>query len=120
MPDRIEIKDLLVRTIVGINKDERESLQDVIINVTLDTDMTKPGRTDDISDAVNYRTLTKQIISLVESSRFYLIEKLAAEIARICLSDERVAHATVSVEKPGALRFARSAGVTIERSRDDA
>lgn len=119
MADRIVIKDLLVRGIVGINDDERINRQDVLINLTLETDMRAAARSDHIADAVNYRTLTKQVIDLVETSRFFLVEKMAEEIARICLADERVQRVCVQVEKPTALRFAGSVGVCIERSRED-
>ena len=118
MSDRILIKDLLLRTIVGINEEERRNRQDVLINITLHADTRPAGRSDDIDDAVNYRTITKRVIELVEGSQFYLVEKMAAEIATICLSDERVTRACVRVEKPGALRFARSVGIEIERGRD--
>jgi 2-amino-4-hydroxy-6-hydroxymethyldihydropteridine diphosphokinase len=74
---------------------------------------------DDIDDALNYRTLTKRVIEVVEGSRFFLVERLAAEVAALCLQDPRVECVRVSVEKPGALRFARSVGVQIERSRAD-
>ncbi len=117
MSDRIEIKDLLIRAIVGVNDDERENRQDVIVNFTLETDTRAAGRSDDVSDAVNYRTVTKQVIELVEGSQYFLIEKMADEIANLCLTDERVERVYVSVEKPGALRFARSVGVTIDRSK---
>jgi FolB domain-containing protein len=117
--DQINIKDLHLRTVIGINEEERRDRQDVFINIMMDVDMRRAGESDDIDDAVNYRTLTKRIIQLVEDSQFYLVEKMAAEIAAICLSDPRVDRARVRVEKPGALRFARSVGVTIERGRDD-
>jgi dihydroneopterin aldolase/2-amino-4-hydroxy-6-hydroxymethyldihydropteridine diphosphokinase len=119
MADRIEIKDLLLRTIIGINDEERRNKQDVLINITLFADTRAAGVSDDIADAVNYRTLTKRIIRLVEGSQFFLVEKMAAEIAAICLEDARVERAVVRVEKPGALRFARSVGVEIERRRAD-
>jgi FolB domain-containing protein len=118
--DQIHIKDLLLRTIIGINEEERRNRQDVLINIVMDVDMRPAGETDDIDDAVNYRTITKRIIQLVESSQFYLVEKLAAEIAIICLSDPQVERVRVTVEKPGALRFARSVGVTVERGQGDA
>lgn len=119
MTDQIHIKDLLLRTIIGINDEERRARQDVLINITLYVDVTKAGLSDNIADAVNYRTITKRIISLVETSRFYLVEKLAARIAEIGLEDVRVERAIVRVEKPGALRFARSVGVEVHRSRAD-
>ena len=117
--DQICIKDLHLRTIIGINEEERRNRQDVLINLLLDVDMHAAGESDDIDQVVNYRTITKRIIQLVETSRFYLVEKMAAEIAVICLEDPRVERARVTVEKPGALRFARSVGVTIERGRQD-
>jgi dihydroneopterin aldolase/D-erythro-7,8-dihydroneopterin triphosphate epimerase len=117
--DQIHIKDLHLRTIIGINEEERRDRQDVLINIVMDVDLRRAGESDDIEDAVNYRTITKRIIHLVENSGFFLVEKMAAEIAVICLSDPRVERARVTVEKPGALRFARSVGVTIERGRDD-
>jgi FolB domain-containing protein len=117
--DRIYIKDLLLRTIVGINDEERRNRQDVLINIVLYADTHAAGSSDDIEDAVNYRTITKRVIGLVEGSHFYLVEKMAAEIAAICLGDPRVERATVRVEKPGALRFARSVGVEIDRAHSD-
>ena len=120
MTDQIQVKDLRLRTIIGINEEERRDRQDVLINITLYADTRDAGKSDDIADAVNYRTITKEVIGLVEGSQFLLVEKLAAKIATICLEDPRVMRTRVSVEKPGALRFARSVGVTIERERDDA
>ena len=119
MPDSIEIHDLLLRTIVGINPDERVNRQDVIINVRLETDTRTAARSDNIDDAVNYRDITKNVIDLVEGSKFHLVERMAEEIAQLCLRDDRVTRAVVQIEKPAALRFARSVGVTIERARDD-
>ena len=116
--DRIEIKDLLLRGIIGVNEWEREAEQDILINITLTADLTHSGKTDSIDDTVNYRTLTKQIISHVEDSQRFTVEALAADIAGICLAQGGVSRARVRVEKPGALRFARSVGVEIERTAD--
>ena len=117
MTDQIQIKDLHLRTIIGINKEERRDRQDVLINIVLYADTQAAGASDDIDDAVNYRTITKGVIKLVEESKFYLVEKMAAEIAAICLEDPRVEEISVRVEKLGALRFARSVGVEIHRTR---
>jgi FolB domain-containing protein len=119
MTDTILIKDLLLRTIIGVNDDERDKVQDVLINVALQTDTRAAGASDRIEDAVNYRTVAKGIIGLVESSRYYLVEKMAEEIAKLCLAHPGVQAVRVRVEKPGALRFARSVGVEIERRRED-
>ncbi|MBT4866736.1 MAG: dihydroneopterin aldolase [Planctomycetaceae bacterium] len=119
MADQILVKDLFLRTIIGVNDDERSNRQDVLINLVLDVDTRAAGRSDDMNDTVNYRDIAKQVIELVEGSKFFLVEKLADEIARVCLSDQRVGQVQVSVEKPAALRFAKSVGVSIVRTRDD-
>jgi FolB domain-containing protein len=119
MADQIQIKDLQLRTIIGINEEERRDRQDVVTNIVLCADTRAAGASDNIDDAVNYRTITKRIIRLVEESQFCLVERLAAEIAAICIQDPRIESARVRVEKPGALRFARSVDVEIHRTRAD-
>lgn len=119
MQDRILIRDLLVRTIIGINDWERNNRQDVLINLTLDFDTRAAAASDDVDQTLNYRTLTKRILALAEESSFFLVEKLAHEIARIAIVEFGAARARVCVEKPGALRFARSVGIEIERSETD-
>ncbi|MDP6770103.1 MAG: dihydroneopterin aldolase, partial [Anaerolineales bacterium] len=104
--DRIKITGLHLRAIIGINPDERKNLQDVLINIVLYVDSRPAAESDDILDSANYRTITKEIIKLVESSKFYLIEKLASEIATICLKSQQVDTVSVNVQKPTALRFA--------------
>jgi len=117
--DRIIIRDLLVRGILGINDWEREQPQDILINLTLFADLRRAAFSDDIADTVNYRTVTKRILALVEASTRYTVEALAADIARLCLEEPGVERVRVRVEKPGALRFARSVGIEIERAHDD-
>mgnify|MGYP001293297789 CR=1 FL=1 len=116
--DKIFIRDLLVRCIVGIYPEERREKQDVIINITLYADLTKAGQSDDIEDTVNYKTIKKEVLAMVQSSEFLLLEKLATEITRIALQDSLVQRVDVSIDKPGALRFARSVAVELSRSRN--
>jgi len=115
--DKIFIKDLYLRCIIGINEFERREKQDVIINVILWTDLRKAGKTDRFEDTVDYKQIKKNIVDMVENSQFYLIEALAERIADICLENPEVKKVQVNVEKPGALRFARSVGVEIMRDR---
>ncbi len=117
--DCIEIRDLLVRAVIGVNDWERTGPQDVLINVTLFADLRPAGVSDDIQDTINYRTVTKRIIDHVEGSQRFTVEALAADIARICLQEPGVQRARVRIEKPGAVRFARSVGVEIERQAED-
>lgn len=122
--DRIHVRDLVVAGILGINPDERIHRQDILVNATLWVDTREAAASDDIEDAVNYRTITKQLISFIERGEPMLVERLVAELVEICLeADERVVAVEMTVEKPGALRHARSVGITIYRTRkgvDDA
>mgnify|MGYP001815079629 CR=1 FL=1 len=115
--DRIHIKDLVVPGIIGINPEERTTKQDVLVNATLWVDTSPAAATDDIVDAVNYRTITKRVIAHIEEGSPLLVERLVQEVADICLEDERVERVEVTVEKPGALRHARSVGISIIRER---
>ena len=117
--DLIEIKDLLVAGILGINPEERLKPQDILVNVRLWVDTRPAARSDSIDDAVNYRSISKAIIAHIEGGAPGLVERLTDELATLCLdSDPRIAEVEISVEKPGALRFARSVGVTVRRRRE--
>ena len=117
--DKVIIKDLLVRGIIGINDWERETLQEILINIEIDADLRKAGADDAIEHSVNYRTVSKKVIAHAESAARLTVEALAADIAGLVLEDPQAQRVLVRVEKPGAVRFAQSVGVEIERSRDD-
>lgn len=115
--DEVFIKDLLVRGVIGVNDDERRSPQDILINIVLFADIQHAGETDQVDESVNYRTIAKKVIAYTEKSQRYTVEALATDLAGLCLDEPNVQKVRVRVEKPGAVRFARSVGVEIERSR---
>ena len=115
--DRIFIRDLALRCIIGIYPEERREKQDVVINVEMHCDLRAAGRSDDLTDTVNYKSIKKAILMLVENSRFQLIESLAENVADIALADAKVEKVVVTIDKPGALRFAKSSAVEITRGR---
>lgn len=115
----IRVKNLRLRTIIGILDWERKKRQDVVVNLEIEFDGSPAAQSDEIQDSVDYKTITKQIIQLVESSRFHLLEKLCAAIVESIMEDERVCRARAEVDKPHALRFADSVSMeaSAERSR---
>lgn len=115
--DKIFIKDLTIRCIIGIKPEERVKKQDIKINVVLYCDLSKACTSDNIEDTIDYVTIKKNVLKMVEASSFNLVEALTQNIADICLEDERVEKVKVSIEKPGALRFAKSVGIEIVRER---
>ena len=116
--DKIYIRDLLLRCIIGLNEEERNNKQDVIINIVLFASLKKASQTDNISDSCNYKTIKKSIINLVENSSYLLIETMAGKIADLCLRDDKVKAVKITVDKPGALRFTKSVAVEIFRERE--
>ncbi len=117
MKDQIHIEGLLLRTTLGVDQEQRTGRQDIRVDLKLETQTDWPAISYKIEDAVNYHVIAKRVSRLVEQARFYLLEKMATEIAAICLENQRVEQVRVRVEKPAALRSARSVAVEIERTR---
>ncbi|MBC8503942.1 MAG: dihydroneopterin aldolase [Chloroflexi bacterium] len=116
--DKTIIKDLVVRGIIGIEDWEREKLQEILINIVLYSDQSAAAESDDIANCVNYKTVTKKVIAHTEGAKRFTVEALAADIAEISLEAPHVQKVRVRVEKPGAVRFSKSVGVEIERSKN--
>ncbi len=117
--DKIIIRDLLLRGIIGINPDERVKQQDILINMVIWADIRQAAASDAIEDAVDYKSITKRVIQHVEESSDFLVERLVTDLARLVITEFGVERVMVRVEKPTALRFATSVGIEIERTRAD-
>lgn len=116
--DRILIKDLRIPGIIGINPEERVNEQEILVNAVLWADTSPAAATDEIDDAVNYRTITKALIAHIRQGKPMLVERLVQELVDICFDMEpRIKRVEMTVEKPGALRYARSVGINITRER---
>ncbi len=115
--DKIFIKDLLIRGVIGISEKEREQPQDILVNIEISADISTAGRTDNVEDSVNYRTIAKKVLAHTETIKRFTVEALAEDIAKLCLEDKKVQSVLVRVEKPGAVRFSRSVGVEIIRKQ---
>ncbi|MCK7547791.1 dihydroneopterin triphosphate 2'-epimerase [Marinobacter koreensis] len=114
---RVRIKDLLLRAYIGIKEEEINNQQDVLINVELTYDASGAIHRNEIEAALNYRTITKQIIHHVDGNRFALLERLTHEVLSIVMEHEAVQWAQVEIDKPHALRYAESVSVCLEAHR---
>ncbi|MBK1886547.1 MULTISPECIES: dihydroneopterin triphosphate 2'-epimerase [Marinobacter] len=114
---RIQIKNLLLRAYIGIKEEEINNQQDVIINVCLTYDATEAISRNEIAAALNYRTITKQIIGHVNGNRFALLERLTHEVLNIVMEHSAVQWAQVEIDKPHALRYTESVSVCLEAHR---
>lgn len=114
---RIRVKDLRVRTYIGIKEEEILNKQDVLINLTILYPSQEAVQVNDIEHALNYRTITKAIIAHVEENRFALLERLTQEILDLVMAHPAVRYAEVEVDKPHALRFAKSVSIALAAQR---
>lgn len=117
--DKIFIKDILARCIIGVREVERAETQEVFISVELSVDLAKPGKSDRFEDTVDYSSLKNRILKMAESSEYYLIEALAERTAEVCLENPLVSKVKVTVKKPSALRFVNTVGVEISRRNNN-
>ncbi len=113
----IRIKNLRLRTIIGVFDWERQNKQEILINAQIKFDGQRAAETDDIKETFDYKTVTKRIIHLVETSQYFLIEKLSNAILQLIMDHPLVEWAEVEVDKPQALRFSESVSVSCSATR---
>jgi D-erythro-7,8-dihydroneopterin triphosphate epimerase len=113
----IRIKNILARTIIGYNPEERVNRQDVIINLEIEVDVTKAVSTDHQEGIYDYKAITKTLIAFVSESKYNLLEKLTYEVLQLVMKDQRVSRAKVEIDKPHALRFSESVSIVLEAKR---
>ncbi|MAD00455.1 MULTISPECIES: dihydroneopterin triphosphate 2'-epimerase [Pseudomonadaceae] len=114
---RIRIKNLRLRTFIGIKEEEILNQQDILINATILYPADDAVSVNQIEQALNYRTITKAMIRHVEENRFALLERLTQELLDIVMQHQQVHYAEVEVDKPHALRFAESVSITLSAAR---
>jgi dihydroneopterin aldolase len=115
MKDTIYIRDLRVETIIGIFGWEREVRQQISIDLDFEFDVSVPGKSDSIDDTLDYKKITKSLITFIESSEYKLIEALGEGIVDHLKSKFGIKKVKLRLSKPGALRFSKDVGIMIER-----
>ena len=115
MQDTIYIKDLRVKTTIGIFEWERKVRQEVSIDMEFPFDCKKAAASDSIDDTIDYKTITKGVIKFVEESSYQLQETLAENIASLLKDKYGIKSVKLRVSKPGALRGAKDVGINISR-----
>lgn len=115
MTDTIVIEQLQVDTVIGVYEHERSIRQVVSIDIELATNISKPGQSDDIADALDYKAIGDRISDFVRGSSFFLIEALVENIADIIIDEFSVDRVLVKLSKPSAIENASNVSVQIER-----
>ena len=110
----INISNLRLRTFIGFNPEELDKKQDVVINIEIRYAISDAALEDHVHGALNYKSITKEVIRHVEQGSFLLLEKLVADVLEICSSHRDVLFSRVTIDKPHALRFADSVSLSLE------
>lgn len=116
-PDKIHIRGLHVRTIIGFHAWEKDREQDVVIDLIIHHDQSRAAASDDVKDTVDYAGIRDDIVDYTADNDHGLLETLAERIAEIVLRHQKVEAVDVRVDKLAALRFADSVAVEIHRRR---
>jgi len=113
--DIIFLGGLEITTIIGIYDWERETKQTIVLDIEMAYDISKAAQSDDIKDTLDYKAVSKSVINFVENSQFFLVEKLAEEVARLILNEFKITWVKLALNKKGAIRGASDVGIIIER-----
>ena len=113
--DIVYIRELEVRTIIGIFDWEREQRQLVSLDLEMGSDIATAAATDTIENALDYKAVAKRLIDFIEKSEFFLVETLAERVADIVVNEFNVPWVKLRLGKPGAVTGSKDVGVIIER-----
>ena len=117
--DRIFLRGLTAECVIGFIDWERRVKQTVVVDLELPVDCRQAAVTDDVTDTVDYKKVSKRVLAFIEASEFMLVETLAQRLAMLILEEFPIEWLRLSINKPGAIRNSRDVGVSIERSRAD-
>ena len=115
--DRITIRELRIRCIVGVLPAERTNPQEVLVSLEVGTDLAPAARSGELRHTIDYAALAERVRELVEAGRYRLLETMAEDLARCVLELELAAEVRVTIRKPAAIAAAQDAGVEILRAR---
>ena len=113
--DKVFIEQLTVITTIGVYEWEQQIKQKLVLDIEMAHDNRPAGKSDDVSDALDYSTVSQAVIEHIEQGRFLLVERVAEEVATLIMTQFSVPWIKIRLAKPGAVAQATSVGVEIER-----
>jgi dihydroneopterin aldolase len=117
--DKIFLSALTTECIVGIWEWERRVKQRVVLDIEMAADIRRAAASDRIDDTLDYKKVSKRVLSFVEASEYQLVETLTEHVARLIVQEFGVPWVRVRLNKQGAIRGARDVGIEIERRAED-
>ena len=113
----LRLNGIEVACVIGDLPEERQREQRLVVDATLELDLSVAAASDALSDTVDYAALTRRIRERLRGAKCRLVERAAALVLEECLADSRVTRATVSVRKADCVPGLASAEVVFSRRR---
>jgi dihydroneopterin aldolase len=113
----IKIKDLRLKTILGIHDWEQNILRQISINIDLLVEDELATISDDIKDTVDYAILVDMIKKFITNNKFKLIEKMAADIIDIIMNDQKISQCNLEINKIGVLENVDAVAIFLSKKR---
>lgn len=113
--DVVFVKGLKVQAIIGVYAWERAITQPLLIDIALETDISRAAISDDVNDALNYKAVCDDVSAWCQVIQAQLLEHLVDQIADKLLTKYHCRKITLSVAKPTAIQHADAVGVQITR-----
>ena len=113
----IKIKNLRLKTILGVYDWEQKIEREIIINAAIKTSHLNSLQSDDLSDTIDYDDIIKKIKKLITEKRFKLIEKMTQEVMDTIMQNSRVLECELEIDKVGVVENVDSFSVTLTQKR---
>jgi dihydroneopterin aldolase len=113
--DKVFIRGLTVEAVIGVFAWEKQVLQPLVFDLTMDWDITQAAETDDLAYALNYAAVSDRVIEFVQSHQYDLLERLLVQLAETLRKEFFIPKIKIRVEKPAVAPNAIAVGLEIER-----
>ena len=113
------IKDFVIEEIIGIHEHEKIEKQKIKFNIVLDINQSSVPDEKDIKSIVDYEKITNKLENLTKSKKYNFLESLAEDSFKEIFEDKRINSVTIKIEKPEAIKNAKSVGVEVFKTRKD-
>ena len=113
------IKDFIIEEIIGIHEHEKIKKQKIKFNIVLDVNQSSIPNEKDIKSIVDYEKITNKLENLAKIKKYNFLESLAEDSFKEIFEDERINSVTIKIEKPQAIKKAKSVGVEVFKTRKD-
>ena len=113
------IKDFIIEEIIGIHEHEKIKKQKIKFNIVLNVNQSSVPDEKDINTIVDYEKITNKLENLTKSKKYNFLESLAEDSFKEIFEDKRINSVTIKIEKPEAIKNAKSVGVEVFKTRED-